>query len=289
MEDSQLASVAGTLDLHGSTYEELSIARVYTRRKQQLSLLHGYDSGNDVSDEDEEDGKLFTQRQYHDNGQQKFIKTIQRLPARGSLPACERLVEEKHFNPSGVCMLDVHFGLGQPYLSRKHYYESQRLKSEQLFFVEDERTMQARKAGYWRDYYEGGNVKSEIQYDQNGVRCGFCKRYNEDGSLEWVKDYTKDYIERVSEFNSKKGKLDFTEHDAAALLGFEVGRLPRTAAEINREYRKRCAPLHPDKTSDPDATEKFIAVSRARDQLLKMVEGKPGADVSTGGSQGYPE
>jgi antitoxin component YwqK of YwqJK toxin-antitoxin module len=262
----------GVLDLHGSTYEELSIARVYTRHKQQLSLLHGYNSEEDVSDEDEEDGSLHTDRTFHDNGQQKYKRTYQKLTARGDLPACERIVEEKHFNPAGVCMLDIHFGLGQPYLSRKHFYENQRLKSEQLFFVEDERTMKARKAGHWRDYYDGGNIKSEMQYDQNGVRCGFCKRYNNDGSLEWVKDYTKDYIERVSEFNSKKGRLDFTEHDAAALLGFQGGVLPQTAAEVNREYRKHCAPLHPDKTSDPDATEKFIEVSRARDLLLKAVE-----------------
>ena len=121
--------------------------------------------------------------------------------------------------------------------------------------------MQSRKAGYWRTYYDGGNVKSEVQYDQNGVRCGFCKRYNDDGSLEWVKDYTKDYIERVSEFNAKKGQLAFSEHDAAVLLGFPAGTLPGTAAEINREYRKRCAPLHPDKTSDPDAKEKFFLAS----------------------------
>lgn len=271
-----LATVAGTLDLHGSTYEELSIARVYTRRKQQLDLSKGYNSDDDVSDEDEEDGKLFTERQFHDNGNQKFVKTIQRLPAKGSLPAAERLIEEKHYSPDGVCMLDMHFGLGQPYLSRKHYYQNQRLKSEQLFFVEDERTMVSRKAGHWRDYHEEGQIKSEVQYDQNGVRCGFCKRYGKDGSLEWVKDYTKDYIERVSDFNSKKGKLDFTEHDAAALLGFDAGKLPQTAAEVNREYRKRCAPLHPDKTSDPDATEKFIAVSRARDLLLKMIEEREG-------------
>jgi len=262
----------GTLDLHGSNYEDLSIARIYTRHKQQLSLLHGYNSDDDKSDDDEEDGKLFTEKYYHDNGQPKFKKTIQKLAAKGDLPACERLIEEKHYNVDGVCMLDIHYGLGQPYLSRKHFYENQRLKSEQLFFVENERTMQARKTGHWRDYYEGGNVKNEMQYDQNGVRCGFCKRYNPDGSLEWVKDYTKDYIERISEFNSKKGRLDFTEHAAAALLGFTGGVLPKTAAEVNTHYRKHCAPLHPDKTKDPDATEKFIQVSRARDLLLKAIE-----------------
>jgi antitoxin component YwqK of YwqJK toxin-antitoxin module len=268
----QLAVKAGVLDLHGSTHEELQIARVYTRKKQELSLANGYDSGADISDEDEEEGRLFTERQYHDNGRQKHIKTYQKMPAKGSLPAAERLVEEKHYDPDGVCMLDVHFGLGQPYMSRKHFHPNQRLKSEQLFFVEDERTMKARKAGYWRDYYDTGSVKSEVQYDQNGVRCGFCKRYNHDGTLEWVKDYTRDYIERISDFNSKKGKLDFTEFDAAALLGFKDGQLPKTVAEVNREYRKHCAPLHPDKTSDPDATEKFIQVSRARDLLLKSVE-----------------
>jgi antitoxin component YwqK of YwqJK toxin-antitoxin module len=267
-----IANVAGTLDLHGSTYEELSIARVYTRHKQQICLADGYDSGEDQSDEDEEDGKLITERQFHDNGQPKYLKTVQKLAAKGSLPACERLVEEKHYNPAGICMLDIHFGLGQPYLSRKHYWGNQSLKSEQLFFVEDERSMVSRKAGHWREYHEKGGVKSEVQYDQNGVRTGFCKRYDENGTLEWVKDYTKEYIERVSEFNSKKGKLDFTEHDAANLLGFKDGTLPKTAAEINREYRKRCAPLHPDKTSDPDATDKFLQVSRARDLLLKTVE-----------------
>eukprot|EP00444_Apocalathium_aciculiferum_P061025 CAMPEP_0183599750 /NCGR_PEP_ID=MMETSP0371-20130417/179591_1 /TAXON_ID=268820 /ORGANISM="Peridinium aciculiferum, Strain PAER-2" /LENGTH=273 /DNA_ID=CAMNT_0025811821 /DNA_START=70 /DNA_END=891 /DNA_ORIENTATION=+ len=259
----------GALDLHKSSCEELQIARVYTRHQTQICLASGYNSGDDDSDEDEEGGKLVTERQYHGNGNKKFFKTYQILQAKGSLPCAERLIEEKHFDVSGVCRVDYHFGLGQPYLSRKHFYENQRMKSEQLFFVEDERTMKARKVGYWREYYEGGNTKTEKQYDANGIRTGFCKRYAEDGSLEWVKDYTKDYIERLAEFNAQRGKLDISVEEAAALLGFGSGQIPTEAAEVDRVYRKRCMPLHPDKCPDPDANERFIEVSRAREVLLK--------------------
>jgi len=210
-----------------------------------------------------------TDRLYHDNGNQKFKRTYQRLPATGSLPEAQRLVEEKHFDVDGVCRLDVHFGLGQPYLSRKHFYWNQRLKSEQLFFVEDERTMKARKAGHWREYYETGSIKCELQYDANGMRCGFCKRYAADGALEWVKDYTKDYMERIDDINSKRGQLKFSIKEAAKLLGCTDGSIPKDASEVDRLYRKACKPLHPDKCADPDANERFIEVSRAREVLLK--------------------
>lgn len=259
----------GALDLHRSSCEELQIARIYTRHQTQICLANGYNSGDDNSDEDESEGRLFTERLYHDNGRQKYFRTYQLLPAKGDLPAAQRLVEEKHFDIGGVCRVDCHFGLGQPYLSRKHFYENQRLKSEQLFFVEDDRTMKARKTGYWREYYEGGNIKTELQYDANGVRCGFCKRYGPDGSLEWVKDYTKDYIERLGEFNSKRGKISLSAAEAASLLGFPEGQLPKDEKEVDRVYRKVCMPLHPDKSPDPDANEKFIEVSRAREVLLK--------------------
>lgn len=262
-------SERGALDLHKSSCEELQIARVYRRHAMAIDLANGYNSGDDNSDQDEEEGKLYSQRQYHDNGNNKFFKTYQILPSKGSLPPVSRMIEEKHFDVDGVCRVDMHFGLGQPYLSRKHFYQNQRLKSEQLFFVEDERTMQARKVGHWREYYEEGNIKSEMQYDENGVRCGFCKRYAEDGALEWVKDYTKDYIERLADFNAKKGKIDFSIEEAARLLGFAPGQLPKDSSEVDRVYRKRCMPLHPDKSPDPDANEKFIEVSRAREVLLK--------------------
>jgi|ERR1719264_886917 len=260
---------SGALDIHKSSCEELQISRIYRRKQTQICLANGYDSGDDDSDEDEEEGRLYTERQYHDNGQQKFFRTYQVLPATGDLPAAQRMVEEKHFGVDGVCRVDVHFGLGQPYLSRKHFYENQRLKSEQLFFVEDERTMQARKTGHWRDYYEGGNIKMELQYDGNGLRCGFCKRYGPDGSLEWVKDYTKDYMERIGEFNAKRGKITLSAEEAARLLGFADGQMPKDASEVDRVYRKVCMPLHPDKSPDPDANEKFIEVSRAREVLLR--------------------
>jgi len=215
---------------------------------------------------------FFSEKHFHDNGNAKYFRTFQRLKATATKPACERVVEEKHFDVGGVCRMDVHFAIGQPYLSRKHFYENQRLKSEKLFFVEDERTMHARKAGHWREYYEGGNTKSEVVYDVNGLRCGFCKRYAEDGAQEWVKDYTKDYCDRIMEFNSKRGKLALDVVEAAKLLGLEAGKLPQDKAEVDRLYRRMCAPLHPDKTPDPEAHEKFMEVSRAREVLIKHLE-----------------
>jgi antitoxin component YwqK of YwqJK toxin-antitoxin module len=260
----------GALDLHKSSCAELQIARIYTRKQTTICLASGYNSDDDNSDDDEQDGQLITERQYHDNGNQKHFRTYQQLPAVGGSPPVQRVVEEKHFDVGGVCRLDVHFGLGQPYLSRKHFYENQRLKSEQLFFVEDERTMASRKAGHWREYYPGGNVKSEVVYDGNGMRCGFCKRYGEDGTVLWVKDYTKEYQARVDDFNTRKGLVDLSNIDEAAqLLGFKEGKMPQDCGEVDRMYRKRCLPLHPDKTPDPDAAERFIEVSRAREVLLK--------------------
>lgn len=136
----------------------------------------------------------------------------------------------------------------------------------------DERTMQARKAGHWREYYEGGQIKSEIVYDEHGVRNGFCKRYGIDGSQEWVKDYTKEYGERIAVFNAKRGKLSLNAEEAAFLLGFPEGYVPKDRKEVDSYYRKKCAPLHPDKSPDPDAHERFVEVSRAREVLIKWLE-----------------
>lgn len=271
----QLATRDGCLDLNRSSVEELQIARIYTRHQTQVCLRNGYVSDDDCSDADEDDGKLFTEQHHHDNGQPKYKRTWQVLPAKGHLPSVERLVEEKHFDVGGVCRVDTHFGLGQPYLSRKHFYENQRMKSEKLFFVEDERTMASRKAGWWREYYDSGNVMSEMQYDQNGIRIGFCKRYGPDGTIQWVKDYTKDYLERLAEFNSKKGRIDLSVEEACKLLGClgpDGPPMPQTKQELDRIYRRRCAPLHPDKSKDPDAHERFVEVSRAREVIMKHLE-----------------
>lgn len=267
----------GAIDLHKSTYAELRLANVYTRARQEICLAGGYNSEDDHSDGDEAEGQLYTERQHHDNGQLKYIRTHQNIPAKshpvhGYLPAAERVVEEKHYGPDGVCMLDVHFGLGQPYLSRKHYHPNQRLKSEKLFYVEDDRTMKCRKAGHWRTYYEHGSVESEVQYDGNGVRCSFCKRYNHDGTIAWCKDYTKDYQERISGVNSKTGHVAFGAAEASRILGFPEGRLPKSCHEVNREYRRQCTLLHPDKSDAPDAAMHFEEATRARDLLLRMFE-----------------
>lgn len=243
-EMAQLASIATTaLDLHRSSLEDLQLARIYTRHQNQVCLRTGYCSDDDKSDDDEAEGRLFTEKHYHDNGQPKYFRTYQILPAKGNLQRAERLVEEKHFDVGGVCCLDIHFALGQPYLSRKHFHWNQRLKSEKLFFVEDDRTMVCRKAGHWREYYEGGQIKSEIVYDANGMRTGFCKRYAEDGTVEWVKDYTKEQGERIAEFNAKRGNLAFSVEEAAKLLGFPGGRPPEERAEVDRMYRRKCAPF----------------------------------------------
>lgn len=124
------------LQLDTASLEELQLARVVTRRPQTM-VLAGYTSDNDASDEDEEDGKLFTLREYHDNGMPRHFKTYQNCTS-ASGKTFERIVEDKHFDTDGVCRLDVHFAIGSPYLSRKHYYPNQRLKSESLFWVDDE-------------------------------------------------------------------------------------------------------------------------------------------------------
>lgn len=255
------------LDLDTSPMEDLQLARVITRKPQQI-VFKGYSSDQDDSDEDEEDGRLVTKRKYHANGNQMLFRTFQVKYDRNGC-AYERTVEEKHFDVDGVCRLDVHFAIGQPYLYRKHYFASQKLKSESVFWVEDEVTMACKKWGWWRQYYESGNVKSEMQY-KDGIRFGFCKRYAPDGAIEWVKDYTRDYLERVEKFNEKKGKVSFSLRDACDVLGLE--ELPTSMKEVNSRYRTKCAPVHPDKTPDPDATEEFIKISRARDVLKVYFE-----------------
>lgn len=260
----------GKLDLHSSPLEDLQLARVVTRKQQALTF-HGYTSDNDDSDADEEDGRMHTRRERHDNGNMRYLKTYQNAVDSLGRPY-ERLVEEKHFDVDGVCRVDVHFALGQSYLYRKHYFANQRLKSESVFWVEDEVTMACVKNGWWRQYYESGNVASEMQYDQHGIRTGFCKRYAPDGVIEWVKDYTKDYQERLAAFNRRKGEHMPSVMEAAKQLGFEA--LPETVKEVNSVYRTKCAPVHPDKTPDPDATEVFISLSRARDVLVAYFEKK---------------
>lgn len=250
------------LDLNASTTEELQLARVLTRKRQQLVFV-GYTSDNDDSDDDEEDGRLHTERHYHDNDRPRYFNTYQNRTDSSGRPY-RRLIEEKHFDTDGVCRLDVHFAIGQPYLYRKHYWYNQRLKSESVFWVEDEVTMKCHKTGHWRTYYEQGGVQSEMQY-RDGIRFGFCKRYAQDGSIEWVKDYTKQYIDRVDEFNHRKGEVSLTVADACRELGLSFP--PPSLRDVNSNYRSRCAPVHPDKTPNPDATERFIHLSRARDVL----------------------
>lgn len=259
---------AGKLDLNDSSLEELQLANVVQRSRQQLVFV-GYNSDEDVSDHDEDDGRMYHIKEYHDNGNLRYFKSYQVAYDREGHPY-DRMVEEKHFDTNGVCRVDIHFALGQPYLYRKHFWPRQTLKSESVFWVEDEKSMLCRKAGWWRTYYEGGNVKSEMQYNKDGVRIGFCKRYGPDGAIEWVKDYTKEYQERIETFNAKKGNISFTVMDAANLLGFES--LPEGMAEVNSRYRTTCAPLHPDKKPDPESTEKFIQLSRARDILKDYFE-----------------
>lgn len=255
------------LDLQKSTFEELQLARVVTRKQQQL-VFRGYSSDQDDSESDEEDGRLSTIRKFHDNGNRQYLKTYQNCYDSQGIPY-ERLIEEKHFDTDGVCRVDVHFAMGQPYLYRKHYWPNQQLKSESVFWVDDEVTMECKKWGHWRTYYETGNIKSEFQY-KDGVRYGFCKRYAYDGSIEWVKDYTKEYMDRIDEFNEKKGKVAVTITEACKILG--LSDVPKDMKEVNSQYRTKCAPVHPDKTPDPDATEVFIQISRARDVLKEYFE-----------------
>eukprot|EP00186_Timspurckia_oligopyrenoides_P001733 CAMPEP_0182443516 /NCGR_PEP_ID=MMETSP1172-20130603/2236_1 /TAXON_ID=708627 /ORGANISM="Timspurckia oligopyrenoides, Strain CCMP3278" /LENGTH=248 /DNA_ID=CAMNT_0024638829 /DNA_START=159 /DNA_END=905 /DNA_ORIENTATION=- len=236
----------------------------------------GYNSNDEVSDPDEEDGQVYTHREYHDSGATKLYRTYQIMPRPDGKGTFERMIEEKHFNPDGVCMVDIHFSVGQSFLSRKHYHPSQSLKSEKLFFVDDEVTMQCRKVGHWRDYYDGGGIKKEMVYDNHGVRTGFCKRYHPDGSIAWIKDYTKEYEENLRNFKNRMGKLELSAMDAARVLGFET--FPTCVHEVNRQYRILSLPLHPDKQGanvSDESTEKFIALSRARDLLRENFEKTP--------------
>lgn len=257
------------LDLHSSTVSDLQLARVVTRRAQALTYL-GYNSDDDDSDEDESDGRLQHVFDYHDNGQLRHSKTFwPTKDANGN--KYDRLVEEKHYDPDGVVRVDNHYAIGQPYLYRKHYWPTQQLKSESVFWVEDEVTMTCKKTGHWRTYFDTGQVKSEIQY-RDGVRFGFCKRYNRNGAIEWVKDYTREYQQKIENFNEKKGQVDFSLGEAVKVLG--LGSVPASMREVNSHYRAKCAPVHPDKTPDPDATEQFIRISRARDVLKDYFEKK---------------
>lgn len=256
------------LSLQTSSLEDLQLARVVTRKPQTLSLV-GYSSDNDASDEDEEDGYLVTEREFHDNGVQMHFLTYQNCVSSGTGVKYKRVVEDKHYDTDGVCRLDVHFAIGSPYLSRKHYYPNQTLKSESLFWVDDEVTMEVHKVGHWRTYYESGQIMSEMQY-KDGVRTGFCKRYAQDGAIKWVKDYTKEAMERIDAFNEKKGKVSYTVMEACSVLGLKS--LPPTMKEVNSQYRTKCAPVHPDKTPDPDAVEEFLQLSRARDTLRLYFE-----------------
>lgn len=255
------------LDINTTSTEELQLAEVYTRKRQQLSFAD-YTSDNDDSDADSVDGALENERHYHENGQPRHFRTYQLVYDANGLP-CQRVIEEKHFHIDGVCRVDVHFALSQPYLYRKHYWPNQCLKSESVFWVEDEATMKCHKTGHWRTYFESGNVESEMQY-RDGLRTGFCKRYSADGTVTWVKDYTKQYMDRIESFNQRKGTLSLSLREAYDLLGFD--KMPMSMKEVNSHYRSRCAPVHPDKTPDPDATEQFIHLSRARDVLLQHFE-----------------
>lgn len=257
------------LHLDTSSTNDLQLARVITRKAQSL-VFAGYSSDQDDSEEDEEDGKLQTITERHENGNMKYLRTY--LPSKdASGKTYERLVEEKHFDPDGIVRIDNHFALGQPYLYRKHYHATQQLKSESVFWVEDEVTMSCKKTGHWRTYYENGSIKSEIQY-RDGIRFGFCKRYSATGSIEWVKDYTRDYQQRIDKFNQRKGCIDFSLAEACKVLDFVA--MPASMKEVNSQYRAKCAPVHPDKTPDPDATEVFIRISRARDVLKDYFEKK---------------
>lgn len=257
------------LDLTTTPTEELQLARVYTRKRQELTFVN-YNSDEDDSDADSDDGHLNTERHFHDNGQPRHFRTYQTRYNTSGFPY-QRIIEEKHYDIGGVCRVDVHFALGQPYLYRKHYWPNQRLKSESVFWVDDEATMKCHKTGHWRTYYDTGNVTSEMEY-RDGVRTGFCKRYGHDGTIEWVKDYTKVYMQRVEDFNHRKGSLALSVREACDLLGFE--NVPASMKEVNSQYRSKCAPVHPDKSPDPDATDKFIHLSRARDVIQEYFEGK---------------
>ena len=88
-------------------------------------------------------------------------------------------------------------------------------------------------------------------------------------------------------FNANRSSVDIGMAEAAHALGLPG---PWCAHMVNRTYRSKCAPLHPDwrrtvgqkhsqSWGEARRTEEFIQLSRAREVLLKYLEEHPAACV----------
>lgn len=82
---------------------------------------------------------------------------------------------------------------------------------------------QGRKHGYWKDFYDNFELKSE-QYYKHGLREGFFKEYDEKGNLKSIKKYVND-VEEVIESQMKPLQM---QHEY-----YPNGRIKREASFRN--------------------------------------------------------
>lgn len=80
-----------------------------------------------------------------------------------------------------------------------------------------------RKHGYWKDFYDNFELKSE-QYYKHGLREGFFKEYDEKGNLKSIKKYVND-VEEVIESQMKPLQM---QHEY-----YPNGRIKREASFRN--------------------------------------------------------
>jgi antitoxin component YwqK of YwqJK toxin-antitoxin module len=59
-----------------------------------------------------------------------------------------------------------------------------------------------------RDYYENGNLKAEYQYDSNGLLTGEMKLYYENGKIESLQNWQKDYWNGFSIWYYPNGNIE---------------------------------------------------------------------------------
>eukprot|EP00187_Rhodella_violacea_P016110 CAMPEP_0184728348 /NCGR_PEP_ID=MMETSP0314-20130426/39857_1 /TAXON_ID=38298 /ORGANISM="Rhodella maculata, Strain CCMP 736" /LENGTH=88 /DNA_ID=CAMNT_0027194175 /DNA_START=105 /DNA_END=367 /DNA_ORIENTATION=+ len=80
MASSQLTLQSQKIDLMTSTLEDLQIARIITRHKQEIQLRPGsasnYLSDQEDSEPEEEDGYMKMEKYWHENGALKYCRTF---------------------------------------------------------------------------------------------------------------------------------------------------------------------------------------------------------------------
>jgi antitoxin component YwqK of YwqJK toxin-antitoxin module len=111
-----------------------------------------------------------------------------------------------------------------------------------------------KKIGVWSYYYETGELKQEIEY-QNGVEDGKFKLYHENGLVAWQGDLIKgkheglwkEYYENgkikeeVKYINDEGSYINFWDHDGNQLLKNGTGKKieeygSKTLVDIYEQY-----------------------------------------------------